>query len=221
MMLACYRAGLLPREAATTGHSHLIDLYKARRLALMNLSPNFLRRIRDESPSVFATTTVRPAIVGALGRTHVPVMLLSVTTQSDAPDLAAKLAAHMTSAEAQLDFCRLVNILPSTAATLDDPHFNMPSPAFAGEPSDRLLAEARALSAGALRSAVAFVPAIETWPDLRRAFEDRIKRVLLDDAPLDEALAAINRDWNAILAAAAPADMTAVPTPEPIASTQR
>ena len=55
-----------------------------------------------------------------------------------------------------------------------------------------------------------------TWPDLRRAFEDRFKRVLLDGDPLDEALAAINRDWNAILAAAPPATMSAVPTPAPL-----
>ena len=50
----------------------------------------------------------------------------------------------------------------------------------------------------------------------RRAIEDRFKRVLLDGEPLDEALAAINRDWNAILAAAPPATMSAVPTPAPI-----
>lgn len=213
--MALYADGALPREAATTGHAHLIDLYKSRRIACMNAAPNFMKRIRDEAPSVFAESVIRPPATEVLGRAHVAVMLVSVTTQSEHPELAAALAAHITSPAAQLEFCRIVDILPSTSATLDDPFFNPDLPA---DPSEGdLLLRARAISADSLRSAVAFTPALETWPDLRRSFEDRIKRVMLDGEPLEEALAAIQRDWSQILAAAAPASLSAVPRPEPLA----
>ena len=121
-----YRSGALPREAALQDHSHVIQLYQSGRLAMINSSPNFLGRIRDAAPSVFAKTRVRPAVCGRLGRTHIAVMWLGVTTQSRNPGLAAELAWFMTSPESQLEFCRLVNILPSTSSTLGDPLFNSP-----------------------------------------------------------------------------------------------
>ena len=76
---------------------------------------------------------------------------------------------------------------------------------------------ARALSARALPSAVAFTPSLDTWPDLRRAFEDGFKRVLTDGADLGEMLRSIDREWQRILDAAPPASFDAIPKPEPVA----
>ncbi|MEM9082732.1 MAG: ABC transporter substrate-binding protein, partial [Planctomycetota bacterium] len=59
-----YRLGALPREAASKGFEHLIEVYQDRRVALVNTGPNFLSRIKDNAPQVFEVTTVKPAITG-------------------------------------------------------------------------------------------------------------------------------------------------------------
>ncbi|MEL7473808.1 MAG: extracellular solute-binding protein [Planctomycetota bacterium] len=210
-----FRAGGVPREAATGGFAHLIDLYQRRSIAAMNTSPNFLRRIRDEAPSVFDETVVAPAVTGRLRRSHIATMVLGVTSQSEHPEEAARLTAWMTSPDNQLAFARLVNILPSTPESLQHEHFDPPTSKAEDEAANRIAAS-RALAAHSLRSAVAFTPALATWPDLRRAFEDRFTRLLLDDNDsVTRAAADIQRSWASTLAAAAPADLSAIPRPLP------
>lgn len=208
-----YRSGWLPREAATAGHAHLIEGYQSGSIAVINTGANFLGRIRDASPSIFETTDIKPAITGDLGRAHIATMVLGVSRKSDHPDLAARLAAHLTSPESQLLFCRLVNILPSTGASLEDPLF---STIGEGDEAEQKIDRARMISAGVLRDAVAFTPALETWPDLRRAFDEGIKSALLSGADVEQTLRDIDAEWDRLLAAAAPASMDAIPMPEPL-----
>lgn len=211
-----YRDGVLPREAGTRGFDHLVDLYQSGRIAAMNVGPTKLGVIRDAAPSVYASTRVLPPITGRLGRPHIATMLLGVTTQSRDPALAAELAWFLTSERNQEAFCRLATILPSTPGALGADIFAEPSPEVAASPEGPI-ALARARTAESLPESVAFTPGLETWPDLRRAFEDGIKRALLDGEDTREALALIEREWGRILAAAAPAPMDAVPRPDPVA----
>lgn len=206
-----YRDGALPREAATAGHAHVVELYQNGQIALAMTGANFLSRIADSAADVFDATAVRPAITGRLGRSHVAVMFLSVTSSSKHPEASAALAAWLTSPENQLAFARLVNILPSTPASLDDPLFVASNDSPVGK-----LDQARYTSALALRDAVAFTPALGTWPDLRRAFDEGIKAALLDGKDVRETLAEIERDWNRILDAAIPATLDAIPRPGPV-----
>ena len=199
-----YREGALPREAATQGVQHLTDLYKRNRLAVINFGPNFLNAIRQESPKVYEATRVGPAITGELGRGHIAVMVLGVTTQSKEPKLAAELAWALSSAESQAELCRIVPVLPSTRATVESDLFAMPT----GERAARMtrpelkLAQAQAIAAESLKSAVAFTPSLAEWPDMRRAFEDRIKRAMLSGEAVEESLKVIDEEWTRILAAA-------------------
>lgn len=209
-----YRDGVLPREAATRGFDHLVDLYQSGQIAAVNVGPTKLGAIRDAAPSVYATTAVLPAITGRLGRTHIATMVLGVTNQSDHPELAARLAWFVTSDENQEAFCRLATILPSTPGALDADIFVPPPPEVLAS-DEGPVALARSRTAEGLRDAVAFTPALDTWPDLRRAFEDGIKRALLSDADVRQTLGEIQREWERILAAAAPAPFDAIPTPAP------
>lgn len=212
LWVEAFRRGDLPRAAATQGHSHLLDLYQEQSIAVISTGPNFLKNVRDVSPKVFAASTVREDVRGVLGRAHMPIMVLSVTSQSKHPREAAALAWWMTGPQAQLEFCKLVAIMPSTAASASDPYFQ-PTEADMSGP-DGVLARARKVVADSLPNAVGFTAALETWPDLRRSFEDAIKRVLVDNADLDETLRHLNDEWNRILREAPPATMEAVPRPE-------
>jgi len=210
-----YRDGVLPREAATKGYAHLTEMFQDGRLGVINTGPNFVERVQRVSPRVFDQTVVLPGAVGALGRVHLPVMVLAALAASDQPALAAELAWFMTGPGPQEAFCREVSILPSTRASLDDPYFSDGPPPGATD-AERRLASGRLVAAATLPDAVAFTAALETWPDLRRSFEDEFKRVLTDGVELGTALARIDREWNRLLAAAAPAEMDAVPRPAPV-----
>jgi putative chitobiose transport system substrate-binding protein len=215
-----YREGVLPREAATRGFDHLVDMYQSGRIAVVNVGPTKLGSIRDAAPSVYATTAVLPPVTGRLGRAHIATMVLGVTTQSEHPALAAELAWFVTSEANQEAFCRLATILPSTPGALEADIFEPPSEAVIDSP-EGAVALARSRTAEGLRNAVAFTPALDTWPDLRRAFEDGIKRALLDGADVRSTLGQIEREWERILAAAAPAPFDAIPTPGPVAARAR
>jgi putative chitobiose transport system substrate-binding protein len=219
-----YRAGVLPRECATRGFEHLIDVYQDRRVASLVTGVNFLKRIRDTAGEVYDDTAVRPSITGRLGRSHIAVMPIGVTTQSADPALAAAFALHITSAESQAEFCRLATILPSTPEAFDDPFFDGPTDEERTEGIEKV-GEARAIVASSMASAVPFTPAIECWPDLRRSFEANFKRALLDGEPLEKTLERTQREWTAIVAemndrraaaGAGPAMYDAVPTPTAI-----
>jgi putative chitobiose transport system substrate-binding protein len=205
-----YRSGAIPREAGTTGHAHLVENFQRGQTAVINIGPSFIARVKSDAPGVYQALEVGPGITATPGSTHIPVMVLAVGSQSTRPDLAAALAAHMTSAANQLEFCRQVPILPSTRATLADPLFARTG-GTAGE--DPKLTLGRAIAAECLPKAVAFTPALEPWPDMRRAFEERFKRVLLDGLDLDRQLALVEEDWSRLLSASGGASPAVVPRP--------
>lgn len=215
-----YRAGLLPREAATRGHAHLTEMYQRGETALINTGPQFLKRIRDAAPRIYDQSLVLPGMTGRLGRGHIPVMVLAVTKQSALPKEAAALAAHLTSVESQTAFCKLTAILPSTQKSLQDPYFARPSDAELLGPDGKLV-QARAVSAAGLPTATAFTCSMETWPTLRRKFEESFKGVLLGGDDLRKALGTLNREWNSVLSEADPVGMEAVPMPSPLSLPRR
>jgi putative chitobiose transport system substrate-binding protein len=123
LWVGAYRGGWMPREAATKGHAHLTELYQEGHVAVINTGPNFVERIRDVAPKVFDRTMVLKGAVGELGRVHMPVMVLAVVSQSRHPEWAARLAWHLTGPEAELALSKLVAVMPSARAALDDPYF--------------------------------------------------------------------------------------------------
>jgi putative chitobiose transport system substrate-binding protein len=153
-------------------------------------------------------------------------MPVCVSARTRHPKLAARLAWFLTSPENQLEFCRLAPILPSTPASLEDPFFAGPTPEEIAAGIEKV-GIARAIVTRALADGVAFTPALECWPTLRRSFNEHIKRALLSDIPVERVLADIERDWNRILnetdlarerAGSPRMSMDAIPRPEPVSA---
>lgn len=207
--ISLYRDGVLPRAAATRGHEHLVELYQNQRVAVIQTGPNMLSRVRDANAEVYATTQVLPPITGSLGRSHIAMMCLAVTRQSDHPDLATQLALHVTSAMNQAELARRATVLPSTQDTKPFAQVDI-----SAEPDAVRLHEARQISAASLPGAVAFTPAIEAWPDLRRAFDEGIKEALLGGQPVEPTLRRIEDRWNRLLDANRPVGLDAIPQPK-------
>ncbi len=199
-----YRIGALPAESVVGDHGRMIDLYQNGKTAFMVAGPNFLERIRDAAPEVFQNTINRPSPIGADGRHEISTMLLCVTSQSKHPSEAAKLAWFMTNARNQLAFAKIVSILPSTPASMDDPHFQQTA-----TKTDR----ARNISAESMKNATSYVPPLAAWPELTAVFQEQIKAALLDGADVEKTLNEIGTSWNGILNDTSPSPGTSSPSP--------
>ena len=187
-----YRSGAVPRSAATGAYEEMVVNLTAGRVAVINA--NALNRVRDQAPQIYESIAVGPAIVGTLGLPRVSLTQICVARRTRHRRLAGELAWHVTGPKWQTKLAVMASRVPSTVESLSDPAFSTANPA---DP----LQVATVLAAEQLPDARAFAPAIGPWPDLQRAFDEPMKRVLLEGTPVEQALAAIDAEWDRILTA--------------------
>ncbi|MEM6560996.1 MAG: extracellular solute-binding protein [Planctomycetota bacterium] len=185
-----YADGVLPRSAATGGYGAAVQAYTDRNVAVLNA--NALKKIEQTDPALFAVTEVLPGVRSRAGGDGLAVMHLAVGRQSEHPELAEELALHLASPRWQTELAIRASRLPSTLASLDDPAFT--------DNSTKLTA-ATALGAAGLADARSYNPPVGPWPDLRRAFNDGIKRALLGEADVEAVLAEVDAEWERMLRA--------------------
>lgn len=193
-----YRSGALPREAATSQYPQMVKNYGEGRVAMINA--NAATAIRTESPLVYNDTVVLPGVVGAADLHGVAVTTIGVSSQSEHPELAAKLALHITSPPWQERLAREASRLPATLESLDNVESFLP----VGEASDETIRTATRISAEQLAAGAApRSPPIGPWPDLRTIFDEAMKRMLLGDDEPDVAatLSRVSKEWDRILQA--------------------
>lgn len=207
-----YRQGAVPRAAATRNHSHLVELYQQGRVALVQTGANMLRRVQDAGPDVYAVTKVAEPVRGALGYSAIALMVVAVTSSSEHPEQATELAWALTNASNQLALARESGVMPSALDALQAPEYQQG--VTAADPD----AYAQAVTARSLQRARSFNPRLESWPEMRRSFEEAIQGALLDGRDVEEVLEALNERWNRMLLAQRPATMADIPTPRPYAS---
>jgi putative chitobiose transport system substrate-binding protein len=191
--------GVLPRECVTRGFEHLIDVYQDERVAALVTGVNFLGRIRDTARTVYDETEVRPAITGTLGRAHIAVMPVGVTSPVARSRTRHRLrpAHHQRREPGRIlpprdDPAKHARGVLETRISTGRPVRARGGPREGG-------AQARALGRRDHGRRRALHPAVECWPDLRRSFEAGMKRVLLDGADLGETLARTQREWQGII----------------------
>lgn len=188
-----YRDGHVPSEALTATHRRPVELFKAGRLAVMDSGPEFLRQIKADAPEVYANTVLGPRMRWRdADELHIVQMhTMAVAARSRHPELAAALAAHLTSAQAQLELSRLAPVVPSQQAALADPWFT--------EPDETLEAQARSIAARQAARGICYVPP----PDPRRFYEaldNAMEQVATGTIDAATALQRAEDTWNELLA---------------------
>lgn len=189
-----FHEGIIPRESLTERHPRAIELYKGGQTAFFDSGPQFLRQLREDAPDIYAVTDVAPGLLGSAGLINVDVMNLGVPDFGDTPEaqererLAALLAAHVTNAANQLEFCHHATIFPSVAEVVEDPYFS--------EDDGTLEGRARIIGAQQMVHAQVLSPPIPESGRLNDAVNRAVERVCLGEATpqeaLDEAVAAYN-----------------------------
>ncbi|MCA0970581.1 sugar ABC transporter substrate-binding protein [Halobacillus litoralis] len=188
-----YENELIPREVLTEGHGKAVDMYQAGQLAILASGPQFLNTVNENAPDIYEATGVAPVITGETNLKNVAAMNLVVPKQSDKQDAAVQFSLFMTNAENQVEFDKIVPILPSIETALDDPYFNeLPENP---SPEDT----ARIISAEQLKDSEVLVPPMKNYSDLQKAMTDALQAAMLGEMSVDDALADAEQKWNAAL----------------------
>jgi putative chitobiose transport system substrate-binding protein len=188
-----YADGVMPPETLTEGYKGALDRFKAGSLGFLEAGPQFLLRIKADAPSVYEATGLAPLPETATRTVPAATMNFAVPVSSKNRELAVELALFLTSPQAQLEFAKLVPLLPSTIESTLDPYFQT-----GGE--DRLQAEAVRLSLGQLSRCRDFSLALPRQKDLMRALNADVEKAIRGEMSSEQALIEAARAWNTTLA---------------------
>ncbi|PWW31307.1 carbohydrate ABC transporter substrate-binding protein (CUT1 family) [Cytobacillus oceanisediminis] len=189
-----YKNDYIPREVLTEGHGKAIDMYNAGQLAILASGPQFLNQVKENAPDILEATKSAPQITGKTGKKNTAAMNLVVPKQSEHQEAAIKFSIYMTNAENQVEFDKIVPILPSIESALDDPFFSElpenPTP----------IDEARIVSAGQLKESEVLVPPMKNYEELKTAMNEALQGAMLGDHTPEEAVKQAEEKWNELLA---------------------
>lgn len=189
-----YKNDYIPREVLTEGHGKAIDMYNAGQLAILASGPQFLNQVKENAPDILEATKSAPQITGKTGKKNTAAMNLVVPKQSEHQEAAIKFSIFITNAENQVEFDKIVPILPSIESALDDPFFSeLPE-------SPTPIDEARIVSAGQLKESEVLVPPMKNYEELKTAMNEALQAAMLGELTPEEAVQQAEEKWNELLA---------------------
>lgn len=188
------KKGIIPKESITQGHREAIDKFQAGETAMLVSGPQFLNIIKQNAPKLYEQVGVSTQLTGKSNKIGVGVMNLVIPDKSKNKDEAVKLAQFVTNGKNQLEFCKLVTILPSVTNSLNDSYFTKLS----DKPT--LEEQARKTSAEQLKNATVLLPSVKKWAELSKVFDQYFQQAFLGQMKTKEALAKAQEEWNKLLA---------------------
>ncbi len=185
-----YQKNLIPKEVLTEGYRYGLDLYQRGETAIVATSPEFLKTLTKNAPTIASQSFVTSQITGETGKRNVAVMNLVIPKDTPRPDAAVNFALFVANPTNQLTFAKAANVLPSTQSGLQDPHFTQ-IPISATE-----LDRARLVSATQLKSAEVLIPAMKDGKRLQKVIYENLQASMLGQKPIEQALQDAERAWN-------------------------
>lgn len=187
------KKGIIPKDSVTQGHREAIDKFQAGQTAVLLSGPQFLNIIKQNAPQLYSSIGVSSQLSGNSGKVGVGVMNLVIPESSKNKEQAVKLATFITNKENQLEFCKLVTILPSVSEALKDEYFTkVPEKASLEE-------QAKKISAEQINSAQVLLPSVNKWSELSKIFDQYFQQAFLGQITAKEALSKSEEEWNKIL----------------------
>ena len=191
--ISLFEKDYFPADALLKGYGGALERYQSGQLGMLLTGAQFLTRIRESAPEVYAETVPLSYPLGAGRTVHAPLMALGVPAASKHQQEALDFALFVTGRERELAFSKLVAIFPSNVEAAADPFFTTlpPTPT----PEER----ARAVTAGQLEYAHDLTLHVPNASDLFRNFQKNVEEAFFGfkspQAALDDAV----RYWNAKL----------------------
>jgi putative chitobiose transport system substrate-binding protein len=186
-----YKHDMFPDDTLQHGYLGATERYAGARLGMLTTGPQFLLRVKTDSPDVYKDTLVAPAPRGRGGVLDLPTMALAVPLASRHRSEAVQFALFVTDDENQLAFDHQVVIFPSTRRAASDPFFARSG----STPEDR----ARVIAARELAVARDLTVVVPHSDELFRVFKDAVENAFYGRMSPQQALTWAAREWDARL----------------------
>ncbi|MGH2374064.1 MAG: ABC transporter substrate-binding protein [bacterium] len=186
-----FKADYFPEDTLRRGFLGATERYSAGQLGMLITGPQFLLRVKNDNPEVYAQTFVAPYPKGKGNTLHLATMAVTVPKSSRNTAAAVDFGLFVTNDANQLEFSRQVVVFPSTKQAAADPFFKKGG---AG-PED----VARKVAAADLPHARDLSVIIPNAGDLFRVFREAIESAFYGKRSPREALDWAVRQWNARL----------------------
>lgn len=187
-----YDEGLIPDEMLLS-QANVPEWYAQEKLAWWQTGPQLFRQVKDLSPEVYDKSDAAPAILGSLGKSSMAVMNVAISAKSKNQDAAVAFAKYITNGKNQLEFCKIVSILPSVIEAAEDEFFTK------GEDSDDPAEKGKYYSAQQLENAEDFFVPVENISQINKVVNEEFHKVMLDNKDPQKALDDAEKQVNDLL----------------------
>jgi len=185
---------VIPHDSITKNYNEALNRYMAGELAFLLTGPQFLTRVRDNAPEIYAVTDVAPYILDKGKKLQASLMNVVVPKASKNHEAAIKFANFITNDESQLEFAKIVNILPSTKEAAKDPFFSQDT----GNPLED---KARKITVDQMAISYDFTLGIGgKQSKVHEAYLKALERVMLGEITAQEGVDWLEEQVNNILA---------------------
>lgn len=194
--VSLFNAGTIPREALSLSKAYeqAVDWYQSGKLGMLQTGPQFLNRVHDNAPSVYADTRVAPLPLGKGNVISAATMNLVIPKNAPFQKEALDFALFLTNDENQLAFDKLVLVFPSTIQAASDSFFQSGGPS-----DDPLMADARRIGAGELKKARDLTLGLKNESARNEAIRVALENALLGRESPQEALYKAVQEWDMLL----------------------
>jgi putative chitobiose transport system substrate-binding protein len=187
-----YHQDLIPKETVTQGYQGALDRYQAGALGMLISGPQFILRIAKNAPEVYNQTAVAPYPLGPAKIIPASIMNWVIPRSSRRQKAALEFLTFITGKSNQLDFCKLVPLLPSRQDAAEDDYF-------AGNKDQSLEAQANRISIYQLQYARNLGLGLKNSPRLLRALKEALEKAYYGRTSSMQALQEAQNEWNKIL----------------------
>jgi len=188
-----FKKDYFPDDTLRRGFTGAVERYSAGQLGMLLVGPQFLLRIKESNPEIYAKTFVAPYPMGRGKVIHAGLMALTVPRASKHQQEAVKFALYVTNDENQLEFAKLPGtvIFPSTKKAAADPFFKQKG---AGPEW-----KARSIAADELKFGRDLTVVVSNQSELYKIFREAVESAFFGKMTPKEALDWAVREWNARL----------------------
>jgi putative chitobiose transport system substrate-binding protein len=188
-----FKKDYFPDDTLRRGFTGAVERYSAGQLGMLLVGPQFLLRIKESNPEIYAKTFVAPYPMGKGKVIHAGLMALTVPRASRHQQEAVKFALYVTNDENQLEFAKLPGtvIFPSTKKAAADPFFKQKG---AGPEW-----KARTIAADELKFGRDLTVVVSNQSELYKIFREAVESAFFGKMSPKEALDWAVREWNARL----------------------
>lgn len=184
--------GMIP-EDLLLDESLAKEWFVEEKLAWWVSGPQLFRQVSDLSPDIYEKSEAAPGFLGSEETMYSAIQNLVVSDQSDNKDLALEFVKFVTNEENQLEFSKLVPILPGNAEAAEDEYF------MSGEDSDDPEEKGLYYSAADIESAIDMSPPIAEANQINSILNDTYVDVLINGKDPQEALDKAEQEVNELI----------------------